>query len=171
MARHSSVTLALVKRGATSGLLEMHMHSDDMLRAALRRLLRATDQQPAGSPERRREVARIAGLNPDNLYQVASGVLLPSGAPRSVGRPMRLKLDAAFPDWLDGIGEAEKPAATSSESRPPTVRESLLVIRERLSSAAVEDRRAAAEALQLMAKAPDSDIAFEQTVSLLSGLK
>lgn len=68
---------------------------------ALRQLLHATQTRPGGDPERRRLVADAAGCNPDNLYQIAAGVLLPSGKPRSLGRETREKLDAAFPGWRD----------------------------------------------------------------------
>jgi hypothetical protein len=77
---------------------------------ALRRLLQATAEHPAGTPERRRFVAERAGCSADNLYQVAKGILLDSGKPRGVGRELRQRLDAAFPHWLDAIASVNEPS-------------------------------------------------------------
>jgi hypothetical protein len=88
----------LNKPEATSSLLEWSM--DHELQALLT-LLRATAEHPTGTPERRRQVAELAGVSADNLYQVARGILLASGRPRRLGRDVKERLDAAFPGWLD----------------------------------------------------------------------
>jgi hypothetical protein len=155
-------------------MLEFRMDSDELLRLALRRLLHGTPEKPGGAPERRREVARRAGVSPDNLYQVAAATMLPSGVPRSVGRELRLKLDEAYPNWLDELrddlakAEAPRPGGTAAT---PSVREALEVIRERLKDLDIGRAENVGEALKLMAKVPDSDRAFEQAVVLLTAIK
>lgn len=146
------------------------MDSDELLRVALRRLLHGTPGKPGGVPERRREVARRAGVSPDNLYQVAAGTMLPSGVPRSVGRELRLKLDEAYPTWLDGIGDGQPQATVEQSNATPSVRDALLSIRTRLMEMSGADVERAAEALKLMAIVPDSERAFEEVVRLLSDL-
>ncbi len=51
-----------------------------------------------------RSVAKAADVNPQTIYQITSGVKLPSGNPKGVGPQLRKKLDAAFPGWLDAEG-------------------------------------------------------------------
>lgn len=45
-------------------------------------------------------VAERANLSAPNLWQIISGVKLPSGNPRGVGPGIRKALNAAFPGWL-----------------------------------------------------------------------
>lgn len=47
-------------------------------------------------------VADKAGVDDQSLYQIISGVKLPSGNPKGVGPTIQRKLDAAFPGWADG---------------------------------------------------------------------
>jgi hypothetical protein len=161
----------LRKRDATSTVLEFRMHSDELLRAGVRRLLHATPDKPAGEPARRREVARLAGCSPDNLYQVAAATLLPSGVPRSVGRELRLKLDETFPGWLDGLGEEEEAGPAAASTGAPSLREALQTIRDRLSQAGSDTSEHVGEALKLMAKVPDSDRAIEHALTLLNSIR
>lgn len=58
-------------------------------------------------------VADKLGVSEQNLYQIVSGTLLPSGKPRSVGRRLREKLDLHFPHWLDPL--AINPLPTSAQ--------------------------------------------------------
>lgn len=109
----------MCKREATSGVLELNMDRD---LEALKRLLQATPTHPAGTTERRRVVAERANVNADNLYQVARGIRLKSGRPRSLGRDVLEKLDAAFPGWRNlPPAVATHPAAPliAAESSPP----------------------------------------------------
>lgn len=69
------------------------MASEDTFVAALRALCDRTD----GGYQ---AVAEIAHVSPDNLWQILSGVKLPSGNPRGVGPKLRTKISAAFPEWL-----------------------------------------------------------------------
>lgn len=52
-------------------------------------------------------VAEQAGLNPQSVYQVYSGVKLPSGNPKGVGPTMRRALDEAFPGWAKVASDTE----------------------------------------------------------------
>jgi len=47
-----------------------------------------------------KDVAAIARVSPDNLWQIVSGTKLPSGNPRGVGPSLRKKITDAFPNWL-----------------------------------------------------------------------
>lgn len=53
------------------------------------------------------KVAEAAGVNGQTLYQIATGVMLPSGNPRGVGPNLRKKLSLAFPLWLADLPTAE----------------------------------------------------------------
>lgn len=46
-------------------------------------------------------VADRAGVDDQSLYQIISGVRLPSGNAKGVGPTIQRKLDAAFPGWAD----------------------------------------------------------------------
>lgn len=46
-------------------------------------------------------VADRAGVDDQSLYQIISGVRLPSGNPKGVGPTIQRKLDTAFPGWAD----------------------------------------------------------------------
>lgn len=46
-------------------------------------------------------VADRAGVDDQSLYQIISGVKLPSGNPKGVGPTIQRKLDDAFPGWAD----------------------------------------------------------------------
>lgn len=81
---------------------------------------------------------------------------------------MRDKLDAAFPDWLNGGAAELHHAPGSSENSEQRVRKALGIIRQQLASLSGRDSEEIAEALKLLARVPDSDRAFEQAVSLLT---
>jgi len=53
------------------------------------------------------KVADAAGVNGQTLYQITTGVTLPSGNPRGVGPNLRKKLSAAFPLWLSDLPTEE----------------------------------------------------------------
>lgn len=62
-----------------------------------------------------RAVADRAGVDDQSLYQIISGVKLPSGNAKGVGPTIQRKLDAAFPGWADlaangATGTAREPA-------------------------------------------------------------
>ena len=44
-------------------------------------------------------VARAIDVNDQSLYQIISGVLLPSGRPKGIGPGLRDKLTARYPGW------------------------------------------------------------------------
>ncbi|ODU07967.1 MAG: hypothetical protein ABS84_14755 [Rubrivivax sp. SCN 71-131] len=86
---------------------------------ALRRLI-------GTSAARRQEIADTIGASEQALYQILRGIPLKSGAPRSVGRSLRERLDRHFPGWLDASSTAPpSPAA-------PTLGEALPVVLGRL---------------------------------------
>ena len=45
-------------------------------------------------------VADAIGANDQSIYQIVSGVKLPSGEPKGVGASLRKRLSARYPDWL-----------------------------------------------------------------------
>lgn len=55
-------------------------------------------------------VADKAGVNDQSIYQIISGVKLPSGQPKGVGPTIRRKLSTAFPGWS---GDTPEPRGTS----------------------------------------------------------
>lgn len=151
-------------------MLEFRMHSDELLRAGLRRLLHATPEKPAGEPARRREVARAAGVSADNLYQIAMARPLDSGLPRSVGRTVREKIEEAFPDWLEGLSEESVEQPPNVGHAVASVRDALRIISDRLLRGTSAQRERAADALMLLAKAPDSPLIFEDAADVISSL-
>ena len=56
-----------------------------------------------------KDVADKSGISPDNLWQIINGTKLPSGNPRGVGPKLRLKITAAYPDWLSPTLAAQIP--------------------------------------------------------------
>lgn len=48
-------------------------------------------------------VATLADVNDQTIYQIITGVKLPSGNERGVGPALRKKLSAAFPNWMDEV--------------------------------------------------------------------
>lgn len=64
-------------------------------------------------------VADEIGANDQTIYQITSGVLLPSGNARGVGPQLRRKLTARFPDWL-ATGEGEMLAGAEGSLQVPT---------------------------------------------------
>lgn len=77
-------------------LLDCGMPTEDPFVAALKSLC----DREGGY----KTVAMRAKISPQNLWQIISGVALPSGNPRGVGPAVRKALNAAFPNWLDGSG-------------------------------------------------------------------
>jgi hypothetical protein len=63
------------------------------------------------------KVADTIGANPQTLYQIVSGVKLPSGNPRGVGPALRKKIEEHYPLWLDDLGP-QKPGATFDAITP-----------------------------------------------------
>lgn len=60
-------------------------------------------------------VADRAELDDQSIYQILSGVRLPSGNPKGVGPTMQRKLDLAFPGWSDFTPSATNPRALGEE--------------------------------------------------------
>lgn len=48
----------------------------------------------------RRAVASRLGVHEQTLYQILSGIRLPSGRPRGIGTNLRKKIDAVYPGWM-----------------------------------------------------------------------
>lgn len=67
----------------------------DPLVEALKRLVQREGGHDAVGAE--------AGHSKQAIYQIVSGVILPSGKPRGVGRLLRERLDRRYPDWLTGV--------------------------------------------------------------------
>lgn len=63
-------------------------------------------------------VASKADLNAQAIYQVCSGVKLPSGNPKGVGPKMRRALDKAFPGWSLPKSPSPKGAVPAPPSSP-----------------------------------------------------
>jgi hypothetical protein len=91
--------------------------------SALKRLIGSSVQQ-------RIEVADAIGFNEQTLYQVANGIPLKSGKPRSVGRKLREALDQHYPGWRDGA--TTNPI--SATPPPPHLAQALPVVLGRLPS-------------------------------------
>ncbi len=91
----SSVSTECVKpfaRASSSVLLDIAQMS---LREHLIESLRHLCQREGGH----KAVADRAGLDDQSIYQILTGVKLPSGNAKGVGPTMQRKLDAAFPGW------------------------------------------------------------------------
>jgi hypothetical protein len=56
-------------------------------------------------------VADKAGVDDQSLYQIISGVKLPSGNAKGVGPTIQRKLDTAFPGWADMPGASNSDEA------------------------------------------------------------
>lgn len=64
-------------------------------------------------------VAGEIGANDQTLYQIISGVKLPSGNPRGVGPTLRKKINAVYPNWLDReSGKSQSQATLPAGSMP-----------------------------------------------------
>lgn len=55
-------------------------------------------------------VARVLDVNDQTIYQILSGVKLPSGRPRGVGPTLREKLDRHYPGWADATKSGTRAA-------------------------------------------------------------
>jgi hypothetical protein len=63
-------------------------------------------------------VADKAGVDDQSIYQILSGVKLPSGNPKGVGPTMQRKLDTAFPGWAEHAGGSGKDDRAQYEAWP-----------------------------------------------------
>lgn len=59
------------------------------------------------------------GVNDQTIYQIVSGVKLPSGNPKGVGPTLRRKIEAHYPDWLAG-GKGDTPQGNSAPDSDAT---------------------------------------------------
>jgi len=84
---------------------------------ALRRLAGST-------AARRKEVARVLGVNEQSIYQIVKGVPLESGQPRRVGRQLKQKLYRHYPDWLSFTA----PPSARQVPQPPSLAAALEVL-------------------------------------------
>lgn len=66
-----------------------------------------------------RHVADKAKVSAENLWQIIKGIKLPSGNPRGVGPGLRVKLTAAYPDWL---GSGVEPIDLDNNPEYPSIR-------------------------------------------------
>lgn len=64
-------------------------------------------------------VAAKADVNAQSLYQICSGVKLPSGNPKGVGPKIRRNLDAAYPGW-SSLASAPPPKNEGPTPPPPS---------------------------------------------------
>lgn len=62
-----------------------------------------------------RVVAKAIGVNDQSLYQILTGVRLPSGATKGIGPKIRRLLDSRYPGWNEA-GAATKTALPSKPS-------------------------------------------------------
>ncbi|GAB3358978.1 MULTISPECIES: S24 family peptidase [Giesbergeria] len=59
------------------------------------------------------------GVNDQTIYQIVSGVKLPSGNPKGVGPTLRRKIEAHYPNWL-ASGKGETAPLTAGLGLAPT---------------------------------------------------
>ena len=103
--------------------------------------------------KKRQEVADAIDANEQYLYQIARGIPLPSGKPRTVGRQLREKLDAKFPGWLDASTDEAPVAAATAEPPAPTLAQALEVLGIELARELPDDvREDLADALAKLAR-------------------
>lgn len=114
-------------------------------------------------------VADAAGVSPENLQQILSGVKLPSGEPRGVGPTVAKKLQAAFPGWSEPPEASGEPAGMVS-IKPATVADVVDLLAEHLESLSDDNRAAAADQLRTLVHAPDSPKAKAALVRTLGGV-
>lgn len=60
-----------------------------------------------------KKLADEIGASDQTIYQICTGVLLPSGNPKGVGPQIRKKIEARYPDWLDEEENAVKEQAAA----------------------------------------------------------
>jgi hypothetical protein len=112
-----------------------------------------------------RTVGTAAGVNGQTLYQIATGVKLASGRPRSAGPELRGKLDKAFPGW-----DADTAGAPYAHSRsaPDSIEQSVKVLGAALSRLDGARKRMVVGALQgLLDKPEDADDVAASIVALI----
>ena len=55
-------------------------------------------------------LAKKLEVHDQSLYQIVTGVKLPSGKPKGVGPTLRKKLDSKYPNWLNPARPADQTA-------------------------------------------------------------
>jgi hypothetical protein len=117
-----------------------------------------------------KDVADKSGISPGNLWQIINGTELPSGNPRGVGPKLRLKITAAYPDWLSPTLSAQIPngteltshvnpslhQASSGASAPATLQNALEFLAGYLSALDAGDRARAVRDIADLADEPQA---------------
>nr|WP_315471731.1 hypothetical protein [uncultured Rhodoferax sp.] len=93
-------------------------------------------------------VAKAIGVNDQSIYQIVSGVLLPSGRPKGVGPGLKDKLNARYPDWSG----PRKEYASQFPSKPSDMAIKLAAAFDRIPPDPVKQARAFAEAFAAIEK-------------------
>ncbi len=94
-------------------------------------------------------VAKAIGVNDQSIYQIVSGVLLPSGRPKGVGPSLKEKLNARYPDW----NGPRKEYASQFPTKPSDMAIKLAAAFDRIPADPVKQARAFAEAFAAIEKA------------------
>jgi hypothetical protein len=108
-------------------------------------------------------VAKEAKLSTDLLYQIVTGVKLPSGNPKGVGPQTRAALEKRYPGWqmsatqYEWAGKASKSVAESNITHliPGTLESALEQLSDHLAKIPETDRSTAAAALGALATNPE----------------
>jgi transcriptional regulator with XRE-family HTH domain len=106
-------------------------------------------------------VAKEAKLSTDLLYQIVTGVKLPSGNPKGVGPQTRAALDERYPGWQ----QASSP--TVFEQSAATLQTTLEHLSHFLASVPEADRATASAALAALAHQPETHAQKSALLQLL----
>lgn len=111
-------------------------------------------------------VALAVDMNDQTIYQIVSGVKMPSGNAKSVGSRLRGKLDEAFPDWRDE-GEGSMQGEASNVGQPLTLQGALELVAGAIDSLAPMLQSAGTDQLRAwLDKKQDSRQAAETIAAL-----
>lgn len=111
-------------------------------------------------------VAEAIDANDQSIYQIVTGVKLPSGRPKGVGPSLRARLTRRYPGWLE---LATDPGATpSTHDNLPTLSQALEVIGIEMAKPMPDDvRDDVAHALSNLAKRRGLQRDQDQVLALL----
>jgi len=91
-------------------------------------------------------LAKVLQVHDQSLYQIISGIKLPSGKPRGIGRNLREKLDKHFPGWDMVLASKPRGLPATTIQAPPASGSALLT--------AQQERDAVARLGELLAAVP-----------------
>jgi hypothetical protein len=120
-------------------------------------------------------VAKEAKLSTDLLYQIVTGVKLPSGNPKGVGPQTRAALDKRYPGWQMSVSNCEflpnasKNAAESKITHltPSTLESALEHLSDYLAKIPETDHSTAAAALAALVTHPERHVQKAALLRLL----